>query len=383
MKRSILIGTIRLLSFSLLAVIPVGLAFGQAGKAKQGWQVKWEKTLKAAKKEGQVTVYTSRGGGVFRVEAFRKRYPEIKLVLLSAPSRAVRQRVMAERRAGKYLVDITATGASTNYQVFYIAKILDPIKRVLILPEILDKSLWWQRKHFYVDPEGEYVFVYFGNVGRVASYNTKLLNGDEFKSYRDFLKPRWKGKIIARDIRRPGPGGDSMRYFYNNPELGPDFIRRLFSETDITLTRSNRQGLDWLARGKFPLGLFLGRVAEAKEQGLPVDFLDPHDFKESVPIGISDGSLALMKNAPHPNAASVFINWFLSREGQIAVQEEYARGNAGADSMRVDIPKDVVFKLFRRRQGTKYFFVATPERTNMLAIYKVVNEALAEAQKKK
>ncbi len=174
-----------------------------------------------------------------------------------------------------------------------------------------------------------------------------------------------------------------MRYFYNNPELGPDFIRRLFSETDITLTRSNRQGLDWLARGKFPLGLFLGRVAEAKEQGLPVDFLDPHDFKESVPIGISDGSLALMKNAPHPNAAKVFINWFLSREGQIAVQEEYARGNAGADSMRVDIPKDVVFKLFRRRQGAKYFFVATPERTNMLPIYKVVNEALAEAQKKK
>jgi len=106
-------------------------------------------------------------------------------------------------------------------------------------------------------------------------------------------------------------------------------------------------------------------------------------LKAGAPLGIGSGSLALMKNAPHPNAARVFINWFLSREGQIAVQEEQARDNSGADSMRIDVPKDVVLSVYRRREGAKYLFVGTPERTNMQPIYKVVKEALATAAKRK
>jgi len=359
---------------------PMGLG-GNALEAQS--QSEWEKTVRAAEREGQVSVYTATRGAALRMEPFKKKYPKIKFITVSITPAQVSQRVLAERRAKKYLVDVVNTGANPNYQLFYPAKMLDPIKPALILPEVLDKSKWFRGQHFYIDEESKYVFVYFGNVARVASYNTKLVNPARFKSYWDLLKPEWKGKIVARDIRRPGSGGDAMRFFYHNPEIGPKFIRRLFSEMDITLVRSSRQGLDWLATGKYSIGMFIGRVAEAKAQGLPVDEVDPHTLKEGAPLGMGSGSLALMKNAPHPNAARVFINWFLSREGQIAVQEEQARDGSGADSMRIDIPKDPVIDVYRRREGARYIFVGTPERTNMTPIYKVVKEALAAAKKRK
>ncbi len=344
------------------------------------WQVEWANTVEAAKKEGQVTVYSTLRG-LPRVRLFQKKYPQIKYVVVSGRGSQLAQRILAEWRAGKTIADVVSTGARTSYQTLHARNLLDPIKPAFILPEILDKSLWFQGKHRYVDPKGEYVFVYIGNVARAGSYNTRLVNPDQVKSYWDFLKPKFRGKIIARDIRSPGSGGDVMRFFYHHPELGPDFIRRLFSETEITLTRSNRQGIDWLSVGKFHLGLFLGRVQLAKEQGLPVDQFDPHLFKEGAPLGIGAGSLTLMRNAPHPNAAKVFINWLLSREGQITVQKEEARAGGGADSMRIDIPKKDISSVYRRRKGAKYLFVATSERTDMEPIYKLVNEALATKEK--
>jgi ABC-type glycerol-3-phosphate transport system substrate-binding protein len=53
-------------------------------------------------------------------------------------------------------------------------------------------------------------------------------------------------------------------------------------------------------------------------------------------------TMALLNRAPHPNAAKLFINWFLSREGQALHQKLQAEAKAPADSLRVDIPKDYI-----------------------------------------
>jgi iron(III) transport system substrate-binding protein len=361
----------------LLFSMKAPAAWAAAAPSKPAWQTEWERTLKAAKEEGQVTIYID-SSATLLLEPFKKRFPEIHAVSINIDSPQLANRVMAERRAGKYLVDVVITGANPNYQVYYAAKILDPITTAFILPEVTDESKWLQGKHWYIDNENRYVFVYLGNVARAGSYNSKLVSPAQFKSYWDLLKPEWKGKIVARDIRRPGSGGDAMRFFYHAPELGPTFIRRLFSETGLTLTADNRQGVDWLGQGKFALGLFFGRIELAKAQGLPVDELDPHLFKEGAPLGIGPGTAVLINRAPHPNAAKVFLNWFLSRDGQLTYQREAARGGTGADSMRTDISKDDVTPAYRRRPDGRYVFVATPDRTDMLPIYKVVNEALAE-----
>ena len=103
--------------------------------------------------------------------------------------------MISERRGDKYFADVVSSGAVTTYQQLYPAKVLDPIKAALILPEITDVTKWYQGKHHYADAEGQYVFNYVGSAtyGSV-NYNTKLVDLKEFKSYWDLLSPKWKGE---------------------------------------------------------------------------------------------------------------------------------------------------------------------------------------------
>lgn len=122
-------------------------------------------------------------------------------------------RILAERRAGKYLADIIIGGSSTPLTL-YRANALDPIKQALILPEVVDESKWWEGRHRYIDPEGKYIFMYIGHPQRGSiSYNARLVNPDEVKSFWDFLNPKWKGKIEVRDFREGGAGNSNMRFF--------------------------------------------------------------------------------------------------------------------------------------------------------------------------
>jgi len=93
------------------------------------------------------------------------------------------------------------------------------------------------------------------------------------------------------------------------------------------------------------------------------------------------GTLALLNRAPHPNAAKVFINWLLSRRGQLSLQKTQAGAESPADSLRVDIPKDDVPLLNRRLEGIKYLDTGRPEWIEMKPILDVVNEALKAAGK--
>jgi iron(III) transport system substrate-binding protein len=259
----------------------------------------------------------------------------------------------------------------------YQVKNLDPIKPLLILPEVLDESKWWSGRHRYIEPEGEYIFMYLGHPQRGSvSFNTKLVNPKEFASFWDFLSPKWKGKIEVRDFRIGGSGQQNMKFFYYNPELGPKFIRRLFSEMDVTLFRDDRQGVDWLATGRFALCFFCygTDVLQAQKQGLPVDEFGY--MKEGAALTSQSGTLSLVNKAPHPNAAKVFINWLLSREGQVTAQR------VQTNSLRIDIPKDTVPPLERLMEGVKYVDVETPERMSMEPMITVFEEALADAKKK-
>ena len=345
----------------------------------------WQATVQAAKQEGQVTIYVSGYGATLEAGHFQKDFPEIKLVTVTGQSGQLGPRILAERRAGKYLADISSAGANPNYQLLYASKMLEPISSALILPEVTDLAKWWGGKHWYIDPEGQYIFVYVGNVTGTGAYAVNAVNPAEFKSYWDFVNPKWQGKIVARDIRVAGPGGDNMRFFYHHPALGPKFIQRLFSEMDLTLTRDFRQGIDWLGQGKFPLAIFFSGsdVKLAARQGLPVEVIDNTPFKEGVPLGVGFGTLSLLKNAPHPNAAKVFINWFLSRKAQSALQKDMTKVADAPDSLRIDIPKDDVATNNRRVEGGNYMTVFRADWTDMKPIYAVVNEALAEAEKKK
>jgi len=352
-----------------------------AGETKAAWQVEWEKVVKAAKKEGQVTVYVhSTYAPALESGAFQEAFPDIQLVLVSGVELQLERRFMAERRAGKSLADVFMVGVLRSYD-FYQAKLLEPIKAALVLPEVVDESKWWQKTHHYADPEKAYLFRYVGSaqLGQIH-YNTHLVSPKEFNSFWDFLNPKWKGKMEARDIRAPGTGGSAIRLFYYNPEIGPEFVRRLFSETDMTLFRDRRQGLDWLATGKFAICFWCEGVEKGKQQGLPLESFGL--MKEGAALSAGQGFLTLVNQAPHPNAAKVFVNWFLSREGQLNFQKALTQAEEGGpDSLRTDIPKDDVLPKSRRLEGVKYLDTDN-QRDAMKPVMKLVEETLSAAEKK-
>jgi ABC-type Fe3+ transport system substrate-binding protein len=143
---------------------------------------------------------------------------------------------------------------------------------------------------------------------------------------------------------------------YYNEGVGPTFLQRLAREAQLVVSRDRRQATDWLAREKYVLCFMCRDIERAQKQGLPVATFGPHDLKEGGELGGGNSSVMVFVNrAPHPNAAKVFINWYLSREGQMIWQKVMnQKVIEPSNSMREDIPKDGVLKDARRLEGRKY-----------------------------
>ena len=345
----------------LAVIVILGLLFArlsQAAESKPASQTDWEKVIAAAKKEGEVRLWGDQEiTHPDIIAAFTKEYSFTRPVTVNGRVGELMPRIIAERRAGKYLADLYSGGLSgRSFFDFHKAGVLDPIKPLLILPDVVDGSKWLNGEHYYADSEKQYVFMYEGSVaGAGLHYNTSVVDLKEFKSYWDLLNPKWKGKILLYE--RTGVGSPSVVRFYYNAQLGPDFLRRLLSETDLTVSQDRRQSSDWLASGKFPICIDCGDTDRAKQQGLPVDEFPHASLKEaSYEISTSGNSgLALINDAPNPNAARVFVNWFLSRNGQSIWQTVMnTKVQEPSDSMRTDIRKDSVAAPARREEGRKY-----------------------------
>src|ERR687896_270918 len=176
-----------------------------AADTKPSWQVTWENTVAAAKKEGRLNFYVGRYGSEPLLDEFRKEFPEIKLVTVNGTGNSLGTRIISEMRAGHVLADLFSGGANTNYEILYEGKALDSIKGALILPEVLDESKWFEGRHRYTDPEQRNIFVYVANpTSSGFYYNTNLTNPKEFKSYWDLVHPRWKGKYVSQDPLETG-----------------------------------------------------------------------------------------------------------------------------------------------------------------------------------
>lgn len=343
----------------LVAVWLCGLAaVASAADSRPAWQREWEKILEDAKREGEVRLWGEQEiTHPDIIAGFNKEFPFIKAVTVSGRVGDLMPRIIAERRAGKFLADVYSGGlGGRSFYDFHKAGVLDPLKAILLLPEIVDGSKWLNGEPFYADSEKQFVFMYEGSVAGVGlHYNTQLVDLKDFRSYWDLLNPKWKGKVLL--FERPGVGSPSVVRYYHHAQLGPEFIRRLFTEMEVIVSQERRQSSDWLASGKFPICIDCGDTDRAKQQGLPVDEFPHANLKEaSYEVSTSGNSgIALINNAPNPNAARVFINWFLSRTGQTVWQTVMnTKVQEPSDSMRVDIPKDKVSAPAKREEGRKY-----------------------------
>ena len=343
-------------------------------------RAEWERTVEAAKREGQLTLYHWGAPLMLDAGAFQRAYPEIKVATVSAMGTELMQRILAERRGEKFIPDIYIAGIASMV-VLHKGKVFDPIKNALIHPEVADESKWWRGKHTYGDAERSHIFTFtkspdYGSIG----INTKLVDPTEFKSYWDFLQAKWKSKIAVQDLRGGGPGSTPLRFMYYNPDLGAKFIRQLYSGMDSTLYRDNRLALDWLGSGKYSIAFYVQKVEEAELKGLPVQQFK-QTMKEGIGLSSRVGHMALMNRAPHPNAAKVFINWYLSREGQELFQKLQIAAHDPADSLRVDIAKTQIPLADRRQDGVKYIDLDEQKVFDPSPAIQLIKETLGEAGK--
>ncbi|MGE5538187.1 MAG: ABC transporter substrate-binding protein [Gemmatimonas sp.] len=281
----------------------------------------WNELVAAAQREGKVVVMGPAHPEVRRAlpAAFKARFG-VDMEYLGGPASAAAIKLRAERSAGLYTADITLAGVQSMATIFHREGLLEPIRPVL-LPEVLDGSKWKKGEPWFMDPEGQYVLRLFSSQSEQFSVNTRVVKDADMRTARDLLlNPKFKGKIATHDPTVPGTGSNQMARFY--AAFGEDFAKQLYVDQKPMMSRDERQLTDWLLRGTYPivLGVDDAQIDEMGKEGMPVKavFTLP-DLPGIVAVG--NGLVGMFKNAPHPNAAKLFVNWIASKDGL----ETYAR----------------------------------------------------------
>lgn len=264
----------------------------------------WNKVVDAAKKEGHVVVYSAFVGLAAHQDLKKDMAANfgITVDILEARASEVRERIRVEHTAGRYAADVSENGRTTTTLQIKEDKVFDPFGPLPALGNL--------KPEFKSDGMRLPVFAII--YGILA--NTQLVKpADEPKSWMDLTEPRWKGKILSDDFRALGGGG--VLFSVLEDHFGQDFHKKL-AQQDIKFSREIPANERRIARGEYPLYIPDSLTAAPTLKGLPVKFLAP---KEGLPyIGYD---LALLKNAPHPNAARVLMNCYLAKQ----MQQVFAR----------------------------------------------------------
>ena len=330
----------------------------------------WDETLAKAKKEGKLVA--ALGGSASRnyrpIFKFFENKFGIRTMVYTGGGVRQTDRLLVERGAGKYKVDIFMVGPTTGNGRIIANGAADPIKPLLFLPDVVDQSLWFKGKHQYSDPEQKYIFAISANAEFTPiamRFNTNKLPVKEAKkidSVWAFLDKRFAGKIVARP---PTAGGATGSYVAAqvHPDIGEEYLRRLFDpDLDVTFSRDYRQIADGVARGKYTMAIFVGSggrdIDRLGKQGLPVQNFTQMltgPLKER-PVLQGNGSvnnLMVVNRRPHPYATKLFVNWFLSKEGQTIMHTKSER--APNQSFREDVTEmGKVNEAKMRRPGIDY-----------------------------
>lgn len=297
----------------------------------------WEEILRKAKSEGKVVLLGPPKEGVRRavLRDFQKAYPDIILEYQGGNLGSFIPRLRAEQKRGATSIDITITGSST---ILRNKDMFEPLPPRLLLSEAVDADVWRSsegkglkfndREQQFSLQTSEWVFGY-------VLGNTELVDPDSLNSWHDFLQPKWKRKIAFHDPRGSGAGEEVASYLLL--KFGEKYVVDLFKGQEVVLTRSYSQIADWLAQKKYAIGIAqtADRIEQLRREGIPLVAFSLPDAPGTLSGGFS--VIAVIRNASHPSAATVLLNWLLTRQGQEAIHRPQFY-----PSLRRDVPRDYV-----------------------------------------
>jgi iron(III) transport system substrate-binding protein len=266
------------------------------------WSQSEDELVHGARKEGKVVFWSS-----MRVEdsralaaGFEVKYPFVKVDIFRAGGEQIVNRAMAEHLAGKTTYDVLNA---------FALKVLQ--NKGLLQPYAAPEAAHYAAG--FKDPQNYWVSLYSGY--NVIGYNTKLVpKAESPKNWEDLLNPRWKGKL----------GMDDEEYFWHagmlkywGEEKGKKYMDGL-SRQGLHFRNGHALLADLLSVGEFPVVVVVypDHIEQMKAKGQPVEWVKTTD-----PILVNLAPVAVAAKAPQPNAAKLFMNYSISKEGQDILQK--------------------------------------------------------------
>jgi iron(III) transport system substrate-binding protein len=303
----------RLAVLLLLLVLPLGKALAQSPGANEIFTYsgpdRTQRLIEGAKKEGRVTLYSSAALPDVNalISPFEKKYG-VKVQLWRGSSEDIRYRAMTEYRGGRYEVDVAETAGSDMEPLVreqLLREITTPVSAELIPQATLPHHRWIVTR----------LSIFTG------AYNTNLIRpADLPKGYEDFLAPKWKGKL--------GIEAEDARWFLTIVSaMGEQKGLKLFKDIVAANGTSVRKGhtllANLVANGEVPFALttYGYKVDQLKGEGAPIEavYLPPV-------IGLPTGA-GVFQKAPHPFAAMLLVDFYLTEGQQILADRENAPTN--------------------------------------------------------
>jgi ABC-type Fe3+ transport system substrate-binding protein len=325
---------------------------------RAGWAAEFDPALvEGAKREGAGTWYTGlivNQAARPLAEAFEARFPGIKLSYARASNTETTLKILNEARAGRTAADVfdVTSGIHTLLDAHVVAA-YPPRAAARFAPEYKDKDGYWTASNLYF---------------MTLCYNTNLIKPSAApRTFEDLAAPRWSGKIAwTSELAVTGPPG-----FIGNVlttmghDAGMAWLRRFAALRPAALPISPRAVMDQVISGEYAIGLmtYNHHAAISAAVGAPIDWV------KLEPIVGLFSLMGVLKGAPHPNTARLFVEYVMSDEGQkVLADNDYLPSSSGVPPRIAGLRPD--------GGGFKVNYIspaiARDEMPNWIAIYREV-----------
>lgn len=267
------------------------------------------------KPEDQVVVYSAADADMVNamVAAFQQKYPAVKASTVVAGTGEIIKRVEAE--AGRPLGDVLWSVGPESLGA----------KKSLLAPyESREAGAFYPGL-----APADHVWTPFTVMPYIIMYNKKLVPDAEApKTWKDVVDPRWKGKVAYADASKSGSSYTLLVTWltvFGKNDTGWKFVEDVLRQSKV-LPKSSMT-YQMVANAEIPIGLTFEQAAfDYLKGGAPIGIVYPAEGTAIIP----DGS-ALIANAPHPNAARLFLDFTVSKEGQALIVDKFGRRSVRRD----------------------------------------------------
>jgi hypothetical protein len=357
---------VALLSSLVMACMPSSPTGGAGQPAQsQDWQTTWNQTLEGARKEGTIRILSGLTS-TNNMPSFEKAFADmtggkVEFTELRAPD--IIARVPQEYAARQYNWDIILLGGSSGIsEGLDAAGVLGDLNKAIIFPDITKDETWVGGfSDIWVDDDTKIYKIHHQaelSPGSQWWVNREAIPESKFNKLEDvFTIPELKGKFCTFDPRVEGASDSNFGQIAGM--YGPDMLRRLYTELQPVVLRDyGKLTLDTLHGACLisvgaqvpnlhsqgvglhiqPFYVFRPGIDKAYSERIKLTCCGQGKSKQAFDGWVGGGSantmVSIASQPPNPNAAKVFVNWLLSKDGQMAWPSP---GRDGTCSRRTDL----------------------------------------------